>query len=79
MYYLLLEVTTYNNNTPKSKGMYEYDTLEQATASFHKKMGGAMSNATYESELVKIITSDGIDCRTEYWERSHEGEESSTN
>ena len=39
MFYLI-EVTTYSDETPKAKGMYEYETELDAIANFHTKLGG---------------------------------------
>lgn len=41
------------------KGIYEYATLNEAVASFHKKLGTAMSSELYTSDLVMVINSEG--------------------
>ena len=56
MYYLI-EVTEYVDGTPKAKGIYEYEDETLAVGNFHTKLGGAMKNENYASELV-IVTDD---------------------
>lgn len=68
MFYVI-EVVTYNDDTPKSKGMYEYETKTEALSMYHKKLGGAMGNVKYETTLVKVITHEGIEIATTYWKR----------
>lgn len=41
------------------KGIYEYGTLKEAEASFHKRLGTAMSSDLYDSDLVMVINSEG--------------------
>lgn len=74
----LIEVTNYNNGTPVAKGMYEYATEMEAIANFHSKMGGAMKNATYASELLMVVTNTGAVIKSEYWVRPIEAEEEPT-
>lgn len=74
----LIEITNYNNGTAVSKGMYEYATEMEAIANFHSKMGGAMKNATYASELLMVVTNTGAVVKSEYWVRPIEVEEEST-
>ena len=51
MFYLL-EVTT----TDKvSKAVYQYDTLNEAKANFHSKLGSQMKSASCLAELVMVI------------------------
>ena len=68
MFYLV-EITTYLNGTPDAKGIYSYDTETDAVANFHSKMGGAMKNNNYASELVQVISGSGQVIKTEYWVR----------
>ena len=69
MKYYLIEITTYVDDTPDSKGVYEYDDKDLAIANFHSKMGGAMKNDNYASELVQVISGSGQVIKTEYWVR----------
>ena len=68
MFYLI-EITTYNNSTPVAKGVYNYNTLDEALASFFGKLRGAIINETYATELCIIIDGRGSVKRYEYWER----------
>lgn len=68
MYYLI-EVTTYVDETPKAKGMYDYETEIEALAKFHKKIGGAMENENYATELVMVSTEDGVVITKDYFVR----------
>lgn len=69
MFYLI-EVTNYNNGTAEAKAIYPYETEDEAISKWHSKMGGAMSNATYETELLIVINSVGAVIRSEYWQRT---------
>jgi hypothetical protein len=73
--YHLIEITNYNDGTAEAKGMYAYATEEEAIANFHTKLGGAMKNDKYESELVVVITNTGAVIKSEYWVRYHGLEE----
>lgn len=52
-----MEVTEYVDETPKAKGVYEYEDETLAIANFHTKLGGAMKNENYAREMV-IVTDD---------------------
>ena len=71
MGFYVIEIANYNDGTAESKGMYGYATQEEAVATFHSKMGGAMKNDKYESELVMVINADGAVIRSEKWNREH--------
>lgn len=73
MYYLL-EVTTYTDETPKAKGIYEYEDEISALAKFHQKLGGAMDKKNYATELVQVVAENGVVVATEYFERPVEPE-----
>lgn len=51
------------------KGVYEYATLNEALASFHKRLGTAMGSELYTSDLVMVISSDGTVYRSEKFTR----------
>ena len=76
MVYYLLEVTTYTDETPKAKGIYEYEDEISALAKFHQKLGGAMANEKFATELVQVVAGNGVVIATEYFERPVEPEES---
>ena len=63
MKYFLIEITTKANNT--EKGIYEYATENEAVASFHSKMGGAMKNKDYLAELLMVIDENGAVLKVE--------------
>ncbi len=65
----LIEVTNYNDGTPVATGMYPYETEMEAIANFHSKMGGAMKNEKYASELLMVVTNTGAVVKSEYWVR----------
>lgn len=69
MKYYLLEVTNYNDGTATAKGVYEYDDENTAVANFHSKMGGAMKNDKYASELLMVISNTGYVVKSEYYVR----------
>lgn len=56
----------------QGKGVYEYATLDEAVASFHKKLGTAMASALYSKELCMVIASDGTVYRSETFTRVEE-------
>lgn len=69
MFYLI-EITTYVDGTPTAKGVYGYETQTEAVANFHSKMGGAMKNANYASELVMVINNVGAVIASDYFART---------
>lgn len=58
MKYYVLEIAE-GDSKISGKGVYEYATLNEAKASFHKKLGTAMASALYTSDLVMVIDSNG--------------------
>lgn len=69
MVYYLIEVTTYVDETPKAKGIYEYEDEISALAKFHQKLGGAMDKKNYATELVQVVAGNGVVVATEFFER----------
>ena len=78
MNYYVVEISTFMDATPESKAIYTYGTKDEAIATFHKKLGGAMSNANYASEYVSVFAKTydnpavnpfGSNLACEYWER----------
>lgn len=43
----------------KGKGMYEYETRDEAVATFHSKIGTAMKSELYTSHLIWVLNSAG--------------------
>ena len=58
MKYYVVEIAE-GDSKISGKGVYEYATLNEAKASFHKKLGTAMASALYTSDLVMVIDSNG--------------------
>ena len=70
MKYYLIEITTYVDETADAKGIYSYDSETDAVANFHSKLGAAMKNSNYASELVQVISGSGKVIKpAEYWVR----------
>lgn len=74
MKFYVVEITTYNNGTPDAKGVYEYANENAAMASYHKKMGGAMDNENYETEMIIVVNSIGGILKVDYFNRHPESE-----
>lgn len=72
MKFYVVEITTYNNDTADAKGVYEYASETEAMAAYHNKMGGAMKNASYESELIIVLNSIGGILKVDYFNRNGE-------
>lgn len=58
MKYYVIEIAT-GDAKIQGKGIYEYENRKDAVASFHKKLGVAMSSELYTSDLVMVIDSFG--------------------
>lgn len=70
MFYVL-EVTT----TDKvSKAVYQYDTLNEAKANFHSKLGSQMKSPTCLAELVMVIDEYGAVYASERYTKAAEPE-----
>lgn len=42
------------------KSIYEYDTKNKAIATFHRKLGTAMSSELYTAEQILVINSNNV-------------------
>lgn len=58
MKYYVIEIST-GDSKIAGKAIYEYATRNEAIASFHKKLGVAMSSDLYETDLVMVINGAG--------------------
>lgn len=74
MYYLI-EITSYMDKDTVDKGIYSYTDRTLAIANFHSKMGGAMKNENYKSEMLMIIDERGGLQTYDYWYREIESQE----
>lgn len=68
MYYVL-EIST-GDSKIAGKAVYQYSTLDEATAVFHSKLGTAMKSDLYETELVLVIGADGEVMRSEKYTKA---------
>lgn len=71
MFYVI-EITSYTDKDKIDKGIYSYETQLEALASFHKKMGGAMGNETFKTELLTVIDDRGATMAHDYFVREIE-------
>lgn len=58
MKYYVIEIST-GDSKIAGKAIYECATRNEAIASFHKKLGVAMSSDLYETDLVMVINGAG--------------------
>lgn len=75
MKFYLVEITTYEDGIPTATGIYAYDNEIDAVANFHSKMGGAMKNANYATELLIVLNENGGIVKDEQFIRDAEEEE----
>lgn len=72
MKYYLIEIAE-GDAKIHGKGIYEYGTgsdsenKRAAVASFHRKLGAAMSSDLYASDLLIVINESGNPIRREHW------------
>ena len=52
------------------KGVYEYQTLEEAVGAWHAKLGAAMKSDLYSSDLCMVVGDDGACYRSERYVKS---------
>lgn len=64
--YFVLEITTTDTT---SKGVYQYETLDEAVASFHSRLGAQMKNPACNAELVMVIDDNGAVYRSEKYSK----------
>ena len=74
-YYVIL-AKKYNDGTADKKSIYVYQTIDEAVASFHSQLGGAVGASTIDSILCLVINSVGGTIRSEYWQAEETTEES---
>lgn len=68
MYYVI-EIST-GDAKIAGKAVYQYATIDEATATFHSKLGTAMKSDLYETELVLVIGAEGEVMRSEKYTRT---------
>lgn len=65
MFYVL-EVST-GDSKIAGKAVYQYNTITEAVATFHSKLGAAMKSDLYDSELIMVIEANGsVVCSEKY-------------
>lgn len=74
MFYLI-EITSYMDKDKVDTGIYSYTDRTLAIANFHSKMGGAMKNTNFKTEMLMVIDGKGGLQTCDYWEREIEPEE----
>lgn len=75
MKYYVVEIST-GNASIAGKAIYEYETLNEAVANFHSKLGSAMKSELFNSELVMVINSEGgVHMSEKYIKEQPESEE----
>lgn len=74
-YYVIL-AKKYNDGAADKKSIYVYQTIDEAVASFHSQLGGAVGASTIDSILCLVINSVGGTLRSEYWQAKETAEES---
>jgi len=66
MKYYVIEIIN-GDDKVKGKGIYEYATLKEAVALFHKKLGTAMSSELYTSDTILVIDEKGVIYNSEHY------------
>ena len=56
--FYLVEIAT-GDEKIAGKSIYEYETKNEAIASFHTKLGQAMKSELFETDLLMVIDSEG--------------------
>ena len=67
MFYVL-QVST-GESAIAGSAVYRYNTLDEAVATFHSKMGTAMKSLMYATELLMVVDDNGAVYRTEKFTR----------
>lgn len=70
MKYYLIEIST-GESAIAGKAIYEYETLNNAVANFHSKLGSAMKSDLFESEMVMVINGDGSVFKVEKYNKPY--------
>lgn len=70
MKYYTLVIKIYNDGTEDKTSLYTFATLDEAVASFHKALGGAIGESVIASIMAQVINSVGVVHKTEYWAAS---------
>lgn len=69
MKYFLIEIAE-GDTKIKGKGIHEYNSRNEAIASFHSKMGVAMKSELYTKEQLIVIDSENCEIISEVFDRN---------
>lgn len=75
MFYVV-EISKKASEETESKSIYSYATSTEAVAIFHQKLGGAMKNEDFITEMVMVIDKQGAVITYEYFSREVEPDDS---
>ena len=69
MKYYLIEIAE-GDAKIKGKGIHEYNSRNEAIASFHSKMGVAMKSELYTKEQLMVVDSENCQIISEVFDRN---------
>ena len=69
MKFYLIEIAG-GDSKIKGKGIYEYNSKNEAIASFHSKMGVAMKSELYTKEQLMVVDSENCQIISEVFDRN---------
>ena len=68
MKYYVIEISE-GDSKIKGKGIHEYNSKNEAIASFHSKMGVAMKSELYTKEQLMVVDSENCQIISEVFDR----------
>lgn len=74
MFYVI-EISKMKDSDKVGKSIYEYATQIEAVGTFHQKLGGAMRNEDFISDMLTVIDERGATIAHDYFLREIEPEE----
>lgn len=78
-FYVFLCETFIDISKPKRKAVYEFDSIDAATAAWHSYMGTSMNNVSVKHVCCSILGDDGFTLRADSWTRPNTLEEDGLN
>ena len=69
MKYYVIEISE-GDSKIKGKGIHEYNSKNEAIASFHSKMGVAMKSELYTKEQLMVVDSENCQIISEVFDRN---------
>ena len=70
--YFVVEISKTKNSDKFTKAVYEYNSQMEAVGTFHQKLGGAMKNEDYISDMLTVIDERGATIAHDYYLREIE-------